>query len=43
MLAAVDGVTDVTTVARQLHTTFPSRYATEEDALEFVQRVVAQF
>jgi len=43
VLASVDGVSDVTSVARRLHTTFPSRYATEEDALEFVQRVVGQF
>ena len=43
VLASVDGIRDVTLVARQLHAAFPSRYATEEDALEFVQRVVAQF
>lgn len=43
VLASVDGVRDVTLVARQLHATFPSRYATEEDALQFVQRIVGQF
>jgi precorrin-6B methylase 2 len=43
VLASVDGARDVTAVARQLHAMFPSRYATEEEALEFVQRVVAQF
>lgn len=43
VLADVDGVRDVTTIAHRLQQAFPSRFATVQDALAFVQRVLVSF
>lgn len=43
VLAQVDGRRDVTAIARRLQSAFPSMFATEPEALVFVQRVLVTF
>ncbi len=43
VLERMNGTCDVTAIARDLRTAFPERYATDADALAFVQEIVGRF